>query len=73
MIVAIAVAFISFQKVVHQNEPKTLYGDAIDLPKNNTIDSKLLIGSSIFGIGWGGIFIVMILLYAVIKILLIFL
>ena len=33
MIVAIAVAFISFQKVVHQNEPKTLYGDAIDLPK----------------------------------------
>ena len=53
MIVAIAIAFISFQKVVHQNEPKTLYGDAIDLPKNNAIDSNLLIGSLIFGIGWG--------------------
>lgn len=53
MLGAIAVAFIPFQKVVHQNEPKTLYGDAIDLPKNNAIDSNLLIGSLIFGIGWG--------------------
>ena len=53
MLGAIAVAFIPFQKVVHQNEPKTLYGEAINLPKNNAIDSNLLIGSLIFGIGWG--------------------
>ncbi|MCG2609788.1 YeeE/YedE family protein [Acinetobacter sp. SM34] len=53
MLGAIAVAFIPFQKVVHQQVPKTVYGDAIDLPKNNKIDSKLLIGSLIFGIGWG--------------------
>ncbi|MEJ2899006.1 DUF6691 family protein [Acinetobacter sp. NS-4] len=53
MLGAIAVAFIPFQKVVHQQAPKTVYGDAIDLPKNNKIDSKLLIGSLIFGIGWG--------------------
>lgn len=53
MLGAIAVAFIPFQKVVHQSAPKTVYGDIIDLPKNNKIDSKLLIGSLIFGIGWG--------------------
>ena len=53
MLGAIVVAFIPFQKMLHQNEPKTLYGEAIDLPKNNTIDSNLLIGSLIFGIGWG--------------------
>ncbi|OTG67805.1 YeeE/YedE family protein [Acinetobacter sp. ANC 4470] len=53
MLGAIAVAFIPFQRVVHHHAPKTLYGDVIDLPKNNKIDSKLLIGSLIFGIGWG--------------------
>ncbi|OTG77715.1 YeeE/YedE family protein [Acinetobacter terrae] len=45
MLGAIAVTFIPFQKAVH--------GDAIDLPKNNKIDSKLVTGSLIFGIGWG--------------------
>ena len=53
MLGAIAVAFIPFQKAVHQQAPKTVYGDAIDLPKNNKIDSKLVTGSLIFGIGWG--------------------
>jgi len=32
--------------------------------------NDLITAAKIFGIGWGGIFIVMILLYAVIKILL---
>jgi len=53
MLGAIAVAFVPFQKAVHQQAPKTVYGDVIDLPKNNKIDSKLMIGSLIFGIGWG--------------------
>ena len=53
MLGAIAVAFIPFQKAVHQAAPKTVYGEAIDLPKNNKIDSKLLVGGLIFGIGWG--------------------
>ena len=53
MLGAIAVAFIPFQKAVHQQAPQTVYGDAIDLPKNNKIDSKLVTGSLIFGIGWG--------------------
>lgn len=53
MLGAIAVTFIPFQKAVHNHAPKTVYGDAIDLPKNNKIDSKLVTGSLIFGIGWG--------------------
>ncbi|WP_445659859.1 DUF6691 family protein [Acinetobacter sp. F16] len=53
MLGAIAVTFIPFQKAVHQQAPKTVYGDAIDLSKNNKIDSKLVTGSLIFGIGWG--------------------
>ena len=53
MLGAIAVTFIPFQKAVHNQAPKTVYGDAIDLPKNNKIDSKLVTGSLIFGIGWG--------------------
>ena len=53
MLGAIAVTFIPFQKAVHQQAPKTVYGDTIDLPKNNKIDSKLVTGSLIFGIGWG--------------------
>ncbi|MFH7766990.1 DUF6691 family protein [Acinetobacter sp. BSP-28] len=53
MLGAIAVSFIPFQKAIHQQAPKTVYGDPIDLPKNNKIDSKLVIGSLIFGIGWG--------------------
>ncbi|OAL84049.1 DUF6691 family protein [Acinetobacter terrae] len=53
MLGAIAVTFIPFQKAVHNHAPKTVYGDAIDLPKNNKIDSRLVTGSLIFGIGWG--------------------
>ena len=53
MLGAIAVTFIPFQKAVHNQAPKTVYGDAIDLPKNNKIDFKLVTGSLIFGIGWG--------------------
>lgn len=53
MLGAIAVTFIPFQKAVHNHAPKIVYGDAIDLPKNNKIDSKLVTGSLIFGIGWG--------------------
>ena len=50
---AIAVAFIPFQKAVRQPHPKTVYGEAIQLPKNTKIDRKLILGSLLFGIGWG--------------------
>ena len=53
MMGAIAVAFIPFQKAVRQPHPKTVYGEAIQLPKNTKIDRKLIFGSLLFGIGWG--------------------
>lgn len=51
MIGAIVVAFIPFQKAIRK--PVTLFNEAIELPKNSKIDSKLLSGAFIFGIGWG--------------------
>ncbi|MFW2162950.1 DUF6691 family protein [Acinetobacter beijerinckii] len=51
MIGAIAVAIIPFQKAIRN--PKTLSGEAISLPTSTQIDKKLIIGSILFGIGWG--------------------
>lgn len=53
MLGAIIVAFIPFQKAVRSQTPKTIFNEPIDLPKNNKIDSKLISGSLLFGIGWG--------------------
>ena len=53
MMGAIAVAFIPFQRAMRQAEPKTILNEPIDLPKQTLIDSKLITGSFIFGIGWG--------------------
>lgn len=53
MMGAIAVAFIPFQKAVRNADPKTVDNQPIELPKNTRIDSKLIVGSLIFGIGWG--------------------
>lgn len=51
MIGAIAVAIIPFQKAIRNL--KTLSGEAISLPTSTQIDKKLIIGSILFGIGWG--------------------
>lgn len=53
MVGANAVAFIPFQKAVRARHAKTLFGDTIDLPTHRHIDTKLLLGSAMFGIGWG--------------------
>ena len=53
MMGAIAVAFIPFQKAVRSSAPTTVFNEQIDLPSNNKIDSKLIIGALIFGAGWG--------------------
>lgn len=53
MLGAITVAFIPFQKAVRNPEPKTVFNEVIQLPKNSKIDAKLIIGSLLFGIGWG--------------------
>jgi uncharacterized protein len=51
MVGAIAVAFLPFQKVIRQ--PETLFKEKIDLPKNTQIDTKLILGAMLFGVGWG--------------------
>ncbi|MCU4441666.1 DUF6691 family protein [Acinetobacter pittii] len=51
MLGAIAVAFIPFQKAI--KSPKTLFNEQIQLPTNTQIDQRLIVGASIFGIGWG--------------------
>ena len=53
MMGAITIAVIPFQKVVRQTQPKTVFNEAIELPSNQCTDSKLIIGSLIFGMGWG--------------------
>lgn len=53
MLGAIAVAIIPFQKAVRAKQPKTVFGEPINLPTSQQIDRKLLLGSLIFGVGWG--------------------
>ena len=50
---AICVAFIPFQYAVRHSDLKTFDGNVIDLPLNNQLDVKLIMGSCLFGIGWG--------------------
>lgn len=51
MIGAIVVAFIPFQKAIRH--PVTVFNEVIELPKNTQLDTKLIAGAFIFGIGWG--------------------
>lgn len=48
---AIAVAFLPMQWA--QRHSKTLQGEPIQLPDSRRIDGRLLIGSLLFGAGWG--------------------
>ncbi len=45
------VSIISFSVILKRKHP--LLSSQFYLPTNNKIDSKLLIGSSLFGAGWG--------------------
>lgn len=49
---AIAVAIIPFT-LVKKDKIKAVGGIKIELPKNTVIDKKLLLGSALFGVGWG--------------------
>lgn len=51
MLGAIAVAFIPFQRAI--KKPKTIFNEQIQLPTNTQIDQRLIVGTFIFGIGWG--------------------
>ncbi|MDO6428756.1 YeeE/YedE family protein [Thalassotalea sp. 1_MG-2023] len=48
---AIAVTMPSFYWIRKRNKP--LFADKFEIPSNNNIDRKLVIGACIFGIGWG--------------------
>lgn len=36
-----------------KNKETSALGNQIDLPKNQKIDNKIIVGSALFGIGWG--------------------
>src|SRR5690606_23789204 len=53
MMGAITVAFIPFQKALRTAQPKTVFNEPIDLPKNNQIVKKLIRVAVLFVAGWG--------------------
>ncbi|MFT4020584.1 MAG: YeeE/YedE thiosulfate transporter family protein [Acinetobacter sp.] len=50
---AITIAIFPFQYAVRHKNLKTLFQQPIELPQATIINSKLLLGAIIFGIGWG--------------------
>ena len=51
MVGAIATAFIPMQWI--QRSGRTLRGEVPQLPSNRQVDRRLIIGSLLFGAGWG--------------------
>jgi uncharacterized protein len=51
MMGAILVTFFGFRMVLARKAP--LFGDGFHLPTQQGIDARILLGSAIFGIGWG--------------------
>ncbi|RYZ94808.1 MAG: YeeE/YedE family protein [Moraxellaceae bacterium] len=51
MLGAILVAFLPFQYALRK--PQTITHEPIELPRNTSIDRRLIIGSMLFGMGWG--------------------
>lgn len=48
---AVAVTAIGFRRVLRRKAPAL--GGEFRVPKNDTIDGRLLVGAGIFGVGWG--------------------
>tara|TARA_R110002110_G_scaffold18147_5_gene76427 strand:- start:1898 stop:2344 length:447 start_codon:yes stop_codon:yes gene_type:complete len=48
---AVIVAFVGYRLVLRRSAP--VYDPNFDIPQNRKLDARLLIGSGIFGIGWG--------------------
>ncbi|MGI9289514.1 MAG: DUF6691 family protein [Pseudomonadales bacterium] len=51
MVAAVAVNFIGFRLTTRRSRP--LFGDVFHLPTRIDLDTKLIIGAAIFGVGWG--------------------
>lgn len=48
---AVIVAFIGYRVVLRRAAP--IAGDTFQLPHKNDIDSRIIVGPAIFGVGWG--------------------
>lgn len=53
MIGAILVAILPFQLVKHHKINNTWFNEKIHLPTQQQVDRKLVLGATLFGIGWG--------------------
>jgi len=51
MVGAIAVAFFAFRFA--RSRGKSVLGLSVVLPRRHTVDARLILGSIVFGIGWG--------------------
>lgn len=51
MIGALAVHTILFRLITKRSSP--IFSDKFQIPKRKDVDAKLLVGSALFGIGWG--------------------
>ncbi|MBB5417285.1 putative membrane protein YedE/YeeE [Paraburkholderia atlantica] len=50
---AVVTAMVAFHFILNRHTP--LLGERIDLPKETSVDRKLIVGAVIFGIGWGAV------------------
>jgi len=51
MVGAISVSFFAFRKAERMTH--TVLGKSVTLPQSTRIDRRLMLGASLFGIGWG--------------------
>jgi uncharacterized membrane protein YedE/YeeE len=51
MMGAVAIAFAGFRFVLRQ--PRPVLGDKFHLPTMTELDSRIIVGPAIFGVGWG--------------------
>jgi uncharacterized membrane protein YedE/YeeE len=51
MMGAVATAFVGFRFVLRQ--PRPVFGDKYHLPTMTELDSRIIVGPAIFGVGWG--------------------
>ena len=48
---AVAVGFFAF--ALAKQRTRNFWGDALHLPTSNAVDRRLVVGSWVFGVGWG--------------------
>lgn len=48
---AVVIAFVGVQVMKHMKHP--IFDDSFHVPTNQRIDAPLVIGSALFGLGWG--------------------